>query len=91
MYLLAAEDGHGAVCADGSKKIAVEYHFDVWMRVGGFRTTRGWIAAEHTALQGLVPAAQVFLETGDGRRWRIEVTEVSGNRAEVRFADWLPI
>ncbi|NNE24151.1 MAG: hypothetical protein HKN11_16230 [Rhizobiales bacterium] len=85
MYLLAGEDGHGTVCADGSIKFAVDYHFDVWLRVGGFKTTRGWIAAGHTALQGLIPAAQVYLEAEDGRRWRIEVTEVSGNRAEVRF------
>ena len=90
MYLLDSEDGRGAVFGDGSLKIAVDYHFDVWLTVGGFKSARGWIAAEHTVLQGLVPAAEVLLETADGGRWRIELTEVDGDRAEIRFPDGLP-
>lgn len=90
MYLLASEDGHGSVRADGSPKIAVEYHIDVWLIVGGFKTASGWIAAGHNALQTLAPAAEVILEAEDGGRSRIEVTAVDGNRAEIRFPDALP-
>ena len=90
MYLLGAEDGRGVVRADGSGEIAVEYHFEIWLSVGGYKTARGWITAEHAVLQGLVPAAEVLLETGDGGTWRIEVTGVSGDRAEVRFPDRSP-
>lgn len=90
MFLLASEEGRGSVCADGSPKIAVDYHFDIWLAVGGFKAASGWIAAEHAALQGLVPAARVFLEVEDGDRWRIELTGVTGNRAEIRFPGELP-
>lgn len=90
MFLLASEEGHGSVSAVGSSKIAVDYHIDIWLTVGGFKAASGWIAAEHAVLQGLVPAAEVLLETADGGRWRIELTEVDGNRADIRFPDELP-
>ena len=87
MFLLTSEAGHGSVQADGSSKLAVVYHIDVGLLVGGFKAASGWVVAEHSVLHGLVPAAEVFLETEDGTRSRIELTDVDGDRAEVRFPD----
>ena len=85
MKQLVAEDGRGVVFADGSTELAVDYHIETWLKPGGFKISRGWISAEHHILQSLVPAAEAILETEDGSRWPIELTEVKGDRADVRF------
>ncbi len=70
---------------------AAAYHFETWLKVGGFKTTFGWIESEPHLLDSLLPAAEVFLVLEDGRTIQIELTDVQGSCANVRFPGDPPV
>jgi hypothetical protein len=90
MFLLSAEDGAGTVHLErpAEKAIAgtpVTYRLETWLYVGGYKTVKGYIEGEPTFLNGLLPAAEVYLATEAGDVIQIELTDVAGNQANFRL------
>ena len=101
MYLLSKEDGSGLVSLErlsgrpdlavstdlqaGGLRAPITYHLENWMKVGGYKSVKGWIEGDASILQSLVLAAEVHLITKSGKAMQIEVTDVTGNRANIRL------
>ena len=90
MFLLSAEDGAGTIHLErpAEQTIAgtpITYRLETWLYVGGYKSVKGVVEGETSFLNGLLPAAEVYLVTEAGEVVQIELTDVAGNRANFRL------